>query len=113
MVSSEVRSLGLDVGDKRTGVAMSDARGILATPLTVLASIGESALTEQVLKLVEQHKVERVVVGLPRRLSGDLGKQAGKVILPRNCRAWRRKGVSTSLIYDYGMNDFLPRLPSG
>ncbi len=79
MVSSEVRSLGLDVGDKRTGVAMSDAQGILATPLTVLTSIGESALTEQVLKLVEQHKVERVVVGLPRRLSGDLGRQAGKV----------------------------------
>jgi putative Holliday junction resolvase len=79
MVSSEVRSLGLDVGDKRTGVAMSDTQGILATPLTVLASIGGSALTEQVLRLVEQHKVERVVVGLPRRLSGDLGRQAGKV----------------------------------
>ena len=79
MVSNEVRSLGLDVGDRRTGVAMSDARGILATPLTVLASIGEGALTEQVLRLVEQHKVKRVVVGLPRRLSGDLGRQAGKV----------------------------------
>ena len=74
-----MRSLGLDVGDRRTGVAISDAQGILATPLTVLASIGESALMEGILTLVEQHKVECIVVGLPRRLSGDLGKQAGKV----------------------------------
>jgi putative Holliday junction resolvase len=74
-----VRSLGLDVGDRRTGVAISDGRGILATPLTVLASTGESALMEEVLTLVKQHKVECIVVGLPRRLSGDLGRQAGKV----------------------------------
>ncbi|MDH4291081.1 MAG: Holliday junction resolvase RuvX, partial [Dehalococcoidia bacterium] len=33
----------------------------------------------EILTLVGQHKVERVVVGLPRRLSGDLGKQANKV----------------------------------
>jgi putative Holliday junction resolvase len=74
-----MRSLGLDIGDKRTGVAMSDARGILATPLTVLASGDEAVLIKEILMLVEQHMAERVVVGLPRRLSGDLGKQADKV----------------------------------
>ena len=37
----EMRSLGLDVGDKRTGVAISDPQGILATPLTVIASKDE------------------------------------------------------------------------
>ncbi len=74
-----MRSLGLDVGDKRTGVAISDPQGILATPLTVLASKDEDALINEILKLVEQHKVERIVVGLPRHLSGELGKQAGKV----------------------------------
>ena len=74
-----MRSLGLDVGGRRTGVAISDAQGILATPLTVLASGDENALTKEILALVEVHKVERVVVGLPRRLSGDLGKQADKV----------------------------------
>ena len=74
-----MRVLGLDVGDMRTGVAISDPQGILATPLTVLASRDEDALIEEVLTLVRQHKVERVVVGLPRRLSGDLGEQANKV----------------------------------
>ena len=74
-----MRSLGLDVGGRRTGVAVSDTQGILATPLTVLASWDENALMKEILTLVQAHKVERVVVGLPRQLSGDLGKQAGKV----------------------------------
>jgi putative Holliday junction resolvase len=75
----EMRSLGLDVGDSRTGVALSDPHGILATPLTVLASRDVNALIEGILTLVGQHKVERIVVGLPRQLSGDLGRQANKV----------------------------------
>jgi len=74
-----MRSLGLDVGDKRTGVAVSDPLGILATPLTVLVSKNEDALINEILKLVEQHKTECIVVGLPRRLNGELGTQAGKV----------------------------------
>jgi putative Holliday junction resolvase len=74
-----MRSLGLDVGGRRTGVAISDPQGILATPLTVLASGDENALLKEILTLVQLHKVERVVVGLPRQLSGDLGKQANKV----------------------------------
>ena len=74
-----MRSLGLDVGGERTGVAISDPQGILATPLTVLASRDEDALIKEILALVRQHKVERIVVGLPRQLSGDLGRQANKV----------------------------------
>ncbi|MFC1911347.1 Holliday junction resolvase RuvX [Chloroflexota bacterium] len=74
-----MRSLGLDVGGERTGVAISDPQGILATPLTVLASRDEDALMKEILALVSQHKVERIVVGLPRQLSGDLGRQANKV----------------------------------
>jgi len=74
-----MRSLGLDIGGKRTGVAISDAQGILAMPLTVLASDKEEALVDEVLKLAEEHKVQCIVVGLPRCLSGELGRQANKV----------------------------------
>jgi putative Holliday junction resolvase len=74
-----MRSLGLDVGDKRTGVAISDPQGILATPLTVLSNKDEDAFIDEILKLVEQYNAKCVVVGLPRRLNGELGKQAGKV----------------------------------
>jgi len=90
-VEGEMRSLGLDVGDKRTGVAISDPQGILATPLTVLASEDEEALINEILKLVEQYKAERIVVGLPRRLNGELGKQASKVTTFTDKLLWRAK----------------------
>jgi len=86
-----MRSLGLDVGDKRTGVAVSDPLGILATPLTVLVSKDEDALIDEILKLVEQHKVECIVVGLPRRLNGELGTQASKVTAFADKLSWRAK----------------------
>jgi putative Holliday junction resolvase len=86
-----MRSLGLDVGDKRTGVAISDPQGILATPLTVLASQEEDALINEILKLVEQYKAERIVVGLPRRLNGEMGKQASKVTVFADKLSWQAK----------------------
>ena len=86
-----MRSLGLDVGDKRTGVAICDPQGILATPLTVLDSKDEDALIDVILKLVEQYKVDRIVVGLPRRLNGELGKQAHKVKTFTDKLSWQAK----------------------
>ena len=74
-----MRCLGLDVGDKRTGVAASDPGGILATPLTVLDSTDENELINEIIKIVEQYDADCIVVGLPRTLDGDLGKQANKV----------------------------------
>ncbi len=73
-----MRSLGLDVGDKRTGVAISGPQGLLAVPLTVIAK-SEDATIGDIIKLVEQHRIERIVVGLPRSLDGSLGQQADKV----------------------------------
>ena len=89
-----MRSLGLDVGDKRTGVAVSDPQGILATPLTVLASEDENALINEILKLVEQYKAGCVVVGLPRRLNGELGKQANKVTAFADKLSWQAQQSS-------------------
>ena len=87
----EMRSLGLDIGDKRTGVAICDPQGILATPLSVLDSKDEDVLVDVILKLVEQYKVERIVVGLPRRLNGELGKQASKVTTFTDKLSWQAK----------------------
>jgi len=74
-----MRSLGLDVGDKRTGVAISDPQGLLAVPLSVIASQSEDTSIDAIIKLVGQHRIERIVVGLPRSLDGSLGPQADKV----------------------------------
>jgi len=74
-----MRSLGLDVGDRRTGVAISDPQGLLAIPLTVISNKDEDVTIINVLKLAEQYQVKRVVIGLPYSLDGSLGRQANKV----------------------------------
>lgn len=74
-----MRSLGLDIGDKRIGVALSDPEGILASPLTIINRRDESLDIEAIADIVSQKQVEQIVVGLPRSMDGSLGKQAEKV----------------------------------
>ncbi|HEX77859.1 MAG TPA: Holliday junction resolvase RuvX [Dehalococcoidia bacterium] len=67
--------MGLDVGERRIGVALSDPGGILASPLAVIDA-HEAAAFEAIQALAAQHQVERLVVGMPRSLGGGLGPQA-------------------------------------
>ncbi len=71
--------IGLDVGDRRIGVAISDPEGRLAFPVTIIERRGEPADEEAILELARQREVTAIVVGIPRSLSGELGPQAEKV----------------------------------
>ncbi len=71
-----MRVLALDLGQKRTGVAVSDPSGTLASPLTTIQRRSPSEDFDAVKALVVEHNVERVVVGVPRSLSGRAGPQA-------------------------------------
>jgi putative Holliday junction resolvase len=71
-----VRVLALDYGAARTGVAVSDATGTLATPLEVVERAASEAGLARIRALVDEHGVELVVVGLPLTLRGELGAQA-------------------------------------
>jgi putative Holliday junction resolvase len=73
------RSLGLDIGDKRIGVALSDPHGVLASPLTIIHRQDEAADFEAIVNIISLHQVGRIIVGLPRSMDGTLGKQAEKV----------------------------------
>ncbi len=74
-----MRVLGLDVGDVRIGVALSDDTATIAGGLPTLTRVGPRKDVRAVAALVREHEVEEVVVGLPRRLDGSLGPQAEKV----------------------------------
>ena len=71
--------MGLDVGDSRIGVALSDPLGILASPLTIVTRNDIEADTAAILALARQHEVESIVIGLPRNMDGSEGGQAAKV----------------------------------
>ena len=73
------RVLGLDVGDRRIGLALSDSGGILASPLTIIEHTTELQDIEAILKIAQERCAERIIVGLPRLMNGDIGPQAQKV----------------------------------
>ncbi len=71
--------LGLDVGDTRIGVALSDELGVAAHPLCTLTRKNRKVDLIAISDLVSIHKVECVVIGLPISLDGSIGTQAEKV----------------------------------
>jgi len=74
-----MRILGLDIGDSRIGVAISDPVEIIATPLTVITRDDDNTAIDAIGHLVGQYDVKQIVVGLPYSLDGSLGRQANKV----------------------------------
>jgi len=74
-----MRVMALDVGEQRTGVALSDPMGWLASPLMVLRCASREAEMQAVAELVRKNGVERVIVGYPRSLNGAVGPQARTV----------------------------------
>jgi len=73
-----MRILGLDIGDKRIGVAISDKLEIISTPLVVFDN--DENIEDKLKSLIDEYNVEKIVVGMPYTLKGEIGNQAKKVI---------------------------------
>lgn len=71
-----MRILALDVGERHTGVAISDPTATIARPLETVDHRSKKALCSAVAHLVEEHGAEIVVVGRPLSLNGHVGPQA-------------------------------------
>jgi putative Holliday junction resolvase len=75
-----VRALGLDVGSKTIGVAVSDELGLCAHGLVTLKRQGMKRDVAAVLEIVQERGVETLVVGLPYDLEGKVGHRAERVL---------------------------------
>jgi putative Holliday junction resolvase len=69
-----MRYLGLDMGERRVGVAVSDPDGVVATPVSTLDAGAD--LADRVAAMVTEYSVGAVVVGLPVRTDGKEGPEA-------------------------------------
>ncbi len=75
------RALGVDLGSKRIGIAISDRSGIIASPLTMLARSGSPRRDHAAIAaLAEEEQVEMIVVGLPLNMNGTVGPAAQAAI---------------------------------
>ena len=76
-----MRVVGLDLGSRRIGVAVSDPRGVLATPHAVVDRSGARRDDHRAIAdLIVEVGADRLVVGLPRSLDGSLGPAASDVL---------------------------------
>ena len=71
-----MRVLALDHGERRIGVALSDALGIIASPLTTIEHTTDANDADAVTALIGENGVQEVVVGIPISLDGSIGPQA-------------------------------------
>ncbi|MBA3540306.1 MAG: Holliday junction resolvase RuvX [Deltaproteobacteria bacterium] len=75
-----MRALGLDVGSKTIGVAITDEAEIAAHPLTVLARTGMVGDSAAIAALTTEYGITAIVIGMPFELSGKVGHRARRVL---------------------------------
>jgi putative Holliday junction resolvase len=74
------RIMGLDIGDVRIGIAISDELEIIAQGLQTIKRKGIEKDIDTIKKIIESSNVEVLVVGLPKMMNGTIGVQAQKVV---------------------------------
>ena len=68
-----MRCLGLDLGTKTLGLAISDDLGLIASPYKVIRYNDMNQLLEEVIEIIDKEKVEVLVLGLPKNMNNSLG----------------------------------------
>ena len=73
------RALGIDFGEKRVGLALSDRSNLIASPYKTLQYISENDLISEIKKIVIDKEIEVFVIGLPLNMKGEDSDQTKKV----------------------------------
>lgn len=95
-----MRTLAIDLGTRRIGLALSDAGGAIATPHAVLEVSSPQLAIEPIRKLIESEDVKRIVVGLPLNMDGSIGPQARQAI------AWAKALPGEIVFVDERLSSF-------
>ena len=74
------RLLGLDIGERRIGVAISDDVGLLATPYTAIQRRSQPQDIVTILRVAQEEMVGQIIVGMPLSLDGSVGPQAERTM---------------------------------
>lgn len=75
-----MRTLAIDLGAKRVGIAMSDEGGRFATPIYVLTVASPDDARNQVLAMIHKEGVERILIGVPFNMDGSAGPAARSAV---------------------------------
>ena len=73
-----MKILAVDYGDARTGLAISDSTGFLATPIHTITEYNQEKLADKIAQAAKENNAEEIVVGLPVNMNGTEGVRAEK-----------------------------------
>ena len=88
-----MKLMAVDYGDKRTGIALSDVRQMLASPYSVINESYLPKLVDKLSEIIDAEKPEKVIIGLPRNMDGSYGyrcdecKALGEAVAEKCCIA--------------------------
>ena len=71
-----MRIIGLDIGTKRIGIAVSDALNIIATPIPAISRQPEQEAIDKIKNLCKNYNAKKIIAGLPKNMNGTIGPQA-------------------------------------
>ena len=91
---SKERVLGLDIGTKRIGVAISDPLFITAQPVKAVLRTSDEEAVKQINEIIKEYDIKTIVAGLPKNMDGSIGTQA------QNCIDFMKNFSSINVIFE-------------
>ena len=86
--------MALDVGTKRIGIALSDFLQVIAVPHSFISRQPEKNALEEITRIANENRVEKIVVGVPKNMDGSIGYQA------EDCIKFSQKIVGFDIIQE-------------
>lgn len=94
-----MRIVGIDYGDARVGVSVSDPLGITAQGVATVANRVYEKMLDSLVKIINEHSVQKIVVGLPKNMDGTVGER-GEVTHAFVCDLKERVGSIPVELWD-------------
>ena len=73
--------MSIDYGEKRVGIALSDPLHTISYPLCVINKKNENQLVDEIIRIINDKLVEKIIIGLPLSMSGSYSEQTKKVVV--------------------------------
>ena len=86
--------MALDVGTKRIGIALSDFLQVIATAHSTIPRVPEEKAVEEIVKIANENRVQKIIVGIPINMDGTQGFQA------QNCIEFAQKILGFDIIFE-------------
>ncbi len=94
-----MRIVGIDYGDARVGVSVSDPLGITAQGVATVANRVYEKMLDSLVKIINEHSAQKIVVGLPKNMDGTVGER-GEVTRAFVCDLKERVGSIPVELWD-------------